>query len=234
MRTEKMLELAYKFRNMIDSGTIDYSVKESVEKTIEDLESELQYKDAKSQGRKGEKTRTSSAKKILKYGISGNNVLEGYHSSADGTVIICNGYMIFDGDPVIGIPETPEPNSYPNFEKVWDIDVVGEFDLSTDDISSIKARLTEGAAETGKRRASAILDSGSTKGVVVWKHSGEVANAFNADYIVWATDLLGGTEWHVKIGAHKKPCIISGERGRALILPIFMKQDPPRIDKEIA
>lgn len=258
MDAEKVLEFCYKMREIwerqnirgndknallklrkeivMPKSTLKYSYPEYADicNMILELEDDIKYKEAKTLGRNNEKKRTSSAKKILGAGINGKRALEGYKDIGDGKVVICNGYILYEGDSIVGIQETPDPDSYPDFDKMWNIDVVGEFDLTSDDIADIKARLTQGRIETGKRRAVNIVNAGNDNGVVVWKHVGETANAFNADYIVWATEMLGGKEWHVKLGKHAKPCTIEGERGRVLVLPIYRREDPARIDKEVA
>lgn len=256
MNTKKMLEFAYSMRTMWENNFADGDDINSLRKmgmngtipvvipkydnykkicdTINDLEHELEYNEAKSNGRKNEKTRTSAAKKLLKCGnfsTDSKNSLSGYLKKDDGRIILCNGYVLCDIDPVIGIPETPDSARYPDFTKTWDINGENNTIITTDDISGIKQRLSEGYAVSGTRDVMEMHWRGCDLGLFVIQGK-DTYTALNANYVLWATDLLGGSEWRIKFDGRINPCIIEGERGRILILPVNSTRCG-RVDKEV-
>ena len=258
MDERKMLEFAYKMRDIyeknilvdFDPGQISY-MRERASKgewknalmypeygeiydVILDLEDAIKYKEAKSMGRGGEKSRTAAAKKIIGMTSEGHKNLMGYKDNGDGTVTICNGYCIFTGDGVIGINEVPEPNTYPDFTRQWPDDYgYKECHLTSDDITDIKNRLAEGKAVTGYRNPVDINRAGSNLGLFICGNERNYS-AFNADYVLNGVKLLGGNEWILKFYGGNKPSIIEGDHGKFLMLPVHMAKAPERLDKEVA
>lgn len=260
MKTENMLEFAYKMRDIYEESVLKkeyrynsrqvedmrsaykkgslYSIPiddyKDILRMIYDLENEIAYDTAKAIGRSKENERTKSAKKFLKI-VKYNDVFTGYKETDNGKIVLCNGYGLFVGDKIIGVPKSPRPDQFNlailnNFD---DERLTNEMVLTADDVAGIKARLTEGRAKTGKRKAKDMIEIHCDDALVFWKGANGVV-AFNADYILWAIGLVGGDSWSVKFGDRNNGCIIEGKNGKCFTLPVKIGRDEnPRVDKEV-
>lgn len=253
MDTRKMLEFAYKTRDlyekyaMTDKDAINYLRKEGeagrlnsqclfqeygeIYEVIDSLKRELAYKEAKNSGRNGEKSRTSAAKKFLKSNTYSLPALKGFKYTDDGKILLCNGYALFEGEEIIGIQETEQPDKFIEASKVWPTaDDYKILTLNCDDIADIKNRLSEAKSATGMKKASDILRS-DDRAMFIIGFCGEHI-ALNSDYVLMATGLIGGSEWTVKCYGRNKGIVIEGECGRMLVLPVHLNKMPSHIDKE--
>lgn len=256
MDAKKMLEFAYKARDMFENAyltaeqahdmreiasrgewsrnEIVYPEYGEIYEMINALEDEIKYKEAKASGKNSERKRTSAAKKILKSVISGNVALQGYKKINDKEIALCNGYVLFVGDSVIGINETKKPDGFIDVDRVWPQDYgYKETILTKEDVANIRSRYLEGRAETGLKKAEEITKAGSQKCLFFIGESKEECSAFNSDFILWASDLIGGDEMKLKYYGKKKALIMEGEHGRFLALPINYNTKPERMDKEV-
>ena len=125
MTAEKTLEFAYKMRKSLESRFTEnegvlpddpeklskvreilipelYPEYRDILDMISECEAEIAYNAAKSAGKPNEKKRTAAAKKLLKK--SPRDSLKGYKPTENG-IVICNGFIAFMGDSIIGIPE---------------------------------------------------------------------------------------------------------------------------------
>ena len=235
MTTEKMLAFANDMKDIYKSKVSTDGMNTEEEKvlasifpdfkrildTISELQSDIEYSEVKKNGRGGERSRTAAAKKFLET-IPESRIrsLYGYKEDEEsGDIVLCNTYMMFKGDKIIGIPEVSKPESYFDYKntigRFEEYFCLHENDGVKLDIVSIKTNFKIAKTEKGGKKVSdALLYTISDSAVVSFDIADEEKVYFNAYLIILACGMIGGSDYTIHLGANKfSPCKIVGDRG---------------------
>lgn len=232
MKTEKVLEFTYQMRKfyegyLMEKEDADFLKNETelkklremyscifedykaINTMINECEQEIAYAAAKSSGKKNEKKRTTAAKKVLKNAQKTNNeVLCGYKKLDDGKIVVCDGYVLYMGEEIIGIEETKYPDKYMDISRVFPQYNADENVFSLD-LSTITSRLKIAKVEfkEHKRKFRRIWDA-TENSYVMFTNNDNQDVYFDSEQVVTACDMIGGDNYTIQIGKLYAPAIV--------------------------
>lgn len=241
MTAEKTLKFAYLMRESIESRFAETGGKlpeepESLNKfrnevipafypeyrnildIIEECETEISLAAAKAAGKTNEKTRTEAAKRFIKN--TKQDYLKGYHYTDDktGNIALLDGYTLYVGTPILGIPEVPERDKFPDINKM-----IPDYPEETEtplNMETIRADFRIAHARYGNA-AKELFKVTDLAVVCITNQETGTTQYFDAEKIIAAANLLGGTEFTIRTSSSRRfaPCEIKGKNGICYVCP---------------
>ena len=250
MTNEKMLTFAYNMRKMCEKHLTEKEgykfpyddekklngIREAcanlfpeyleIHTVVNQLEKEIMFDTAKKNGKKNEKTRTKIAKDILNYNTS-RPELNGYKEVENERIMITNGLVCYLGEPILDIPKSEFPDSYPNLEKLFDENREVEYEL---DFENIKAKYKMAKAEykeeiKAKKHLKLYEIAKYTAGCEMFVGKNESKHWFNSEFIIQACELIAATSYTIQLGkSETSPAVIIGDNGNKCLICPFRKK----------